>query len=85
MWSYTVGMDLTPAQQARAFLEARIQILVDEAVATSALEGIRLDRTAVRRAVIRRLGLHATEDGDVRRIALARADEENIHIDLDGL
>ena len=55
-------MDLTPAQQARALLEARIQILVDEAMATSALDGIRLDRTAVRRAVIRRLATSALDE-----------------------
>ena len=47
--------ELTPQQQARAILEARIQILVDEAIATSAIEGIRLDPKEVRLAVIRRL------------------------------
>lgn len=47
--------ELTPQQQARAILEARIQILVNEAIATSAIEGIRLDPREVRLAVIRRL------------------------------
>ena len=47
--------ELTPQQQARAILEARIQILVNEAIATSAIEGIRLDPKEVRLAVIRRL------------------------------
>lgn len=44
--------ELTPQQYARAILEARIQILVDEAIATSAIEGITLDPKEVRRAVI---------------------------------
>ena len=53
---YTVTYpELTPQQQARAILEARIQILVNEAIATSAIEGIRLDPKEVRLAVIRRL------------------------------
>ena len=47
--------ELTPKQQARAILEARVQILVDEAIATSAIEGITLDPKEVRRVVIRRL------------------------------
>ena len=73
-------MDLTPAQQARALLEARIQILVDEAMATSALDGIRLDRTAVRRAVIRRLALLSSPDCCV---AFDRVDEESNRVNLD--
>jgi len=44
--------ELTPKEHARAILEARIQIMVDEAVATSAIEGIKLDPKEVRRAVI---------------------------------
>jgi hypothetical protein len=44
--------ELTPQQYARAILEARIQILVDEAIARSAIEGIKLDPKDVRRAVI---------------------------------
>ena len=75
-------MELTPAQQARAFLEARIQILVDEAVATSALDGIRLDPSAARRAVIRRLALLSSPDC---RAALERVDEETIPVNLDDL
>jgi Fic family protein len=47
--------ELTPQQQARAILEARIQILVNEAIATSAIEGITLDPKEVRRAAIRRM------------------------------
>lgn len=40
---------------ARALMEARIQILVNEAMATSALEGVVLDPKAVRKAVLIRL------------------------------
>jgi len=47
--------ELTPQQQARAILEARIQILVNEAIATSAIEGITFDPEEVRRVVIRRM------------------------------
>lgn len=43
--------------RARALLEARIQILVDEALATSAIEGVALDPREVRRAVIRRMAI----------------------------
>ena len=42
---------------ARTLLEARIQILVDEAMATSALEGVVLDRREVRMAVLRRMAM----------------------------
>lgn len=51
---------LSPRDRARAMLEARIQILVDEAMATSAIEGINLDPKEVRKSVIRRL---AAEEG----------------------
>ena len=47
--------ELTPQQQARAILEARIQILVNETIATSAIEGITLDPKEVRMAVLRRM------------------------------
>ncbi len=47
--------ELTPQQQARAILEARIQILVNEAIATSAIEGISLDPKEVRKAILLRL------------------------------
>jgi len=56
--------ELTPKQQARAILEARVQILVDEAIATSAIEGITLDPKEVRRVVIQRL---AEQEGLLRR------------------
>jgi hypothetical protein len=46
---------LSPRDHARVMLEARIQILVDEAMATSALESVTLDPKEVRRAVLRRL------------------------------
>ena len=48
-------IELTPQQQARALLEARIEILVREAIATSALEGLVLDPKDVRRAVLLRM------------------------------
>jgi hypothetical protein len=47
--------DLSLKDQARAMLESRIEILIDEAVATSAIKGITLDRPEVRRTVLRRL------------------------------
>lgn len=46
---------LSPRDRARVMLEARIQILVDEAMATSAIEGVALDPKEVRKSVIRRL------------------------------
>lgn len=50
------AVELLPSSDlAQALLEARIQILIDEAVATSAIEGITLDRCEVRKAVLRRL------------------------------
>ena len=51
--------ELTPQQYARAILEARIQLLVDEAIATSAIEGITLDPKEVRKAVLVRMGKDA--------------------------
>lgn len=51
---------LSPRDQTRAMLEARIQIMVDEAMATSAIEGIAHDPNEVRVAVLRRL---AAEEG----------------------
>lgn len=47
--------ELTPQEHARAILEARIRILVDEALATSAIEGIALDAKEVRKSVLRHL------------------------------
>ena len=51
---------LSPRDRARVMIEARIQILVDEAMATSAIEGVALDPKEVRVAVLRRL---AAEEG----------------------
>ncbi len=42
----------SPDARARVAWEVRIQILVDEAIATSAIEGVKLDPKEVRRAVI---------------------------------
>lgn len=56
--------NLSPKEQARAMVEARIQILVDEAMATSAIEGIHLDPKAVRQAVLRRLAASFEQGGD---------------------
>lgn len=50
---------LDPVARQRVLLEAKIQILVEEAVATSAIEGVHIDPRAARRAVIRRLGIEA--------------------------
>ena len=47
--------ELTPKEYARAIMEARIRILVDEAVATSAIEGITIDPKEARKAVLRHL------------------------------
>ena len=49
--------NLSPRERARAILEARIQILVNEAIATSAIEGITLDRMEARKAVLRHLAI----------------------------
>jgi hypothetical protein len=51
---------LPPRDRARALLEARIQILMNEAVATSAIAGVTLDPKEVRKAVLQRL---AAEEG----------------------
>jgi hypothetical protein len=68
-----------------ALVRARIEVLTDEAVATSAIEGIHLNREVVRQAVMRRLALLASEDTDVRRIAFERVDEDNFPIDPEDL
>ena len=51
--------DLEPAVRQRVLMEAKIQILAEEVVATSAIEGVHIDPRAARRAVIRRLGIEA--------------------------
>ena len=43
---------LPPEERGRLAWEVRIQLLVDEAIATSAIEGIKLDPKEVRRAVL---------------------------------
>ena len=43
---------MSAADRASVAWEVRIQILVDEAISTSAIEGIKLDPKEVRRAVI---------------------------------
>lgn len=68
-----------------ALVRTRIELLTDEAVATSAIEGIHLDRHVVRQAVMRRLALLASEDADVRRIAFERVHEDSIPIDPEDL
>ncbi len=50
---------LDPAARQRALMEAKIQVLAEEVVATSAIEGVHIDPRAARRAVIRRLGIEA--------------------------
>ncbi len=47
---------LEPEARERALLEARIQILAQEAVASSALEGITIDPKEARKAVLRQMG-----------------------------
>jgi hypothetical protein len=47
---------LPPKEAARALVEAQIQILVNEVLATSAIEGVHLDPKEVRRAILIRLG-----------------------------
>lgn len=56
--------ELSPKEQTRTLMEARIQILVDEAMATSAIEGIHLDPWEVRQAVLRRLAASFAQGGD---------------------
>lgn len=50
-------LGLTPMDQARVLLQSRIEILTNEAIATSAIEGINLNRAEVRRAILRRLAI----------------------------
>lgn len=50
---------LSPEDRARALLEFRIEPLVEEAVATSAIEGIVMDPKAVRLAVLRQMAKQA--------------------------
>lgn len=50
-----LGSNLAPEVRAVALLEAKIQILTDEAVATSAIEGITIDPKEARKAVLRQL------------------------------
>lgn len=47
---------LPPKEAAKALMEAQIQILVGEVLATSVIEGVHLDPKEVRRAVLIRLG-----------------------------
>ena len=50
-----LGEGMDPKDRARALLEARIQIMTNEIVATSAIEGITIDPRAARKAVLRQL------------------------------
>lgn len=54
-----LGADLPPEVRARALLEAKIQVLTDEVVATSAIEGITIDPKEARKAVLRQLARQA--------------------------
>lgn len=50
---------LDPETCERALLEAKIQILTQEVVAPSAIEGITIDPKDARRAVLRQMGRQA--------------------------
>lgn len=54
-----MAKSLSPEDRARAFLEFRIETLVEEAIATSAIEGITIDPKAARKAVLSRLAREA--------------------------
>lgn len=54
-----MAKSLSPEDRARAFVEYQIEMLTQEAVATSAIEGIILDPKAVRRAILRQMGRRA--------------------------
>ena len=93
-WIYLDGVGNLAVSQERpssdlsydeALVRARIEILTEEAVATSAIEGIHLDRKVVRQAVMRRLALLASEDADIHRIAFERIKEDDITIDPEDL
>ncbi len=55
--SWVLALD--PEVKARALLEAKIEILTEEAVATSAIEGITIDPKVARRAVLRQMARRA--------------------------
>lgn len=54
-----LGAGLAPEVRTRALLEAKIQILTDEVVATSAIEGITIGPKEARKAVLRQLARQA--------------------------
>jgi hypothetical protein len=54
-----MAKSLGPEDRARAFAEYQIEMLTQEAVATSAIEGITIDPKAARRAVLLRMGREA--------------------------
>ena len=54
-----LGADLAPEVRALALPEARIQILTDEVVATSAIEGITINPKEARKSVLRQLAREA--------------------------
>jgi hypothetical protein len=51
--------NLDPKERERALLDARIQILAEEIVATSAIEGITIDLKEARKAVLRQMARQA--------------------------
>lgn len=54
-----MAKSLSPEDRARAFVEYQIEMLTQEAVATSAIEGIAIDPRAARKAVLLRMGRQA--------------------------
>jgi hypothetical protein len=50
-----LAISLSPAARAKAILQARIEILVQELVSTSAIEGIPVEPEAARRGVLRKM------------------------------
>ncbi len=54
-----MAKSLGPEARAKALLEAKIEIMTQEVVATSAIEGITIDPKEARRAVLRQMGRQA--------------------------
>lgn len=54
-----MAKSLSPRDRARAYVEYQIEMLTQEAVATSAIEGITIDPKAARKAVLLRMGREA--------------------------
>lgn len=54
-----MAKSLSPEDRARAYIEYQIEMLTQEAVATSAIEGITIDPKAARKAILLRMGRQA--------------------------